>query len=255
MKSIYQPNGKANEYSPWACNRYNDCPHNCVYCYNNHSLMSANVGGTTVRFKIQLLDKTTAYKIFQSELLKYKEQIKADGALHFNFVSDLCLPETIVLNVMCIDDYAISQGIPCLILTKRADWLKHPSVEEFLSCKNMNNVGFSLTGCDDMEPGASTNEQRIWAMQVLHDAGVLTWASIEPIIYRRNPMMSLPVVSTVATLVSSADRDFIVAVDALGLISVYWKKSLIIFIQKAKLLTLEPVFLGSPLTQNKVQWN
>ena len=99
MKSIYQPNGKANEYSPWACNRYNDCPHNCVYCYNNHSLMSANVGGTTVRFKIQLLDKTTAYKIFQSELLKYKEQIKADGALHFNFVSDLCLPETIVLNV------------------------------------------------------------------------------------------------------------------------------------------------------------
>lgn len=211
MKSIYQPNGKANEYSPWACNRYNGCPHNCVYCYNNHSLMSANVGGTTVRFKIQLLDKTTAYKIFQSELLKYKEQIKADGALHFNFVSDLCLPETIVLNAMCID-YAISQGIPCLILTKRADWLKHPSVEEFLSCKNMINVGFSLTGCGDMEPGASTNEQRIWAMQVLHDAGVLTWVSIEPIIYRRNPMMLLPVVSTAATiirLVFSAARSLI----------------------------------------------
>ena len=254
MKSIYQPNGKANEYSPWTCNLYNGCPHNCVFCYNNHSLMSATVGGTTVRLKKQLVDKTTAYKIFQSELLKYKEQIKADGALHFNFVSDLCLPETIVLNAMCID-YAISQGVPCQILTKRADWLNHPSVQSFLSCKDMINVGFSLTGCDDMEPGTSTNEQRIWAMQVLHDAGVLTWASIEPIIYRRNPMMSLPVVSTVATLVSSADRDFIVAVDALGLKSVYWKKSLIIFIQKAKLLTLEPVFLGSPLTQNKVQWN
>ena len=46
MKSIYQLYGKANVYSPWACNLYNGCPYNCVYCYNNHSLMSATVGGT-----------------------------------------------------------------------------------------------------------------------------------------------------------------------------------------------------------------
>ena len=72
--------------------------------------MSATVGGTIVRLKKQLVDEATAFKIFQKELKKYKEQIKADGALHFNFVSDPCLSETIVLNAMCID-YAISQGI------------------------------------------------------------------------------------------------------------------------------------------------
>lgn len=44
----------------------------------------------------------------------------------FTFVSDPCLPVTIALNTMCID-YAISQGVPCQILTKRADWLDlHP---------------------------------------------------------------------------------------------------------------------------------
>lgn len=244
MKTIYQPNGKANEYSRWACNLYNGCPHNCLYCYNNHSLMSATVGGTTVRLKKQLIDEATAFKMFQSELKKYKEQIKADGALHFNFVSDPCLPETIALNSMCID-YAISQGVPCQILTKRADWLSHPSVQNYLSCKDMISVGFSLTGCDDMEPGASTNEQRIWAMQVLHDAGVPTWASIEPII---DPQKSYDVIarsqnccdhykigilSGKKSYTPQQIRDFVMAVDALGLKSVYWKKSLIEFIQKA----------------------
>lgn len=244
MKSIYQPNGKANEYSPWACNLYNGCPHNCVYCYNKHSLMSATVGGTTVRLKKQLVDETTAYKIFQSELLKYKEQIKADGSLHFNFVSDPCLPETIVLNAMCID-YAISLGVPCQNLTKRADWLNHPSVQNFLSCKDMLNVGFSLTGCDYMEPGASTNEQRIWALQVLHDAGVPTWASIEPIIAPQKSYdviargqyccdhYKIGVLSGKKSYTPQQIRDFIMAVNALGLKSVYWKKSLISFIQKA----------------------
>ena len=85
--------------------------------------MSATVGGTIVRLKKQLVDEATAFKIFQKELKKYKEQIKADGALHFNFVSDPCLSETIVLNAMCID-YAISQGEPCMILTKRANFLE-----------------------------------------------------------------------------------------------------------------------------------
>ena len=206
--------------------------------------MSATVGGTIIRLKKQLVDEATAFKIFQSELIKYKEQIKADGALHFNFVSDPCLPETIVLNAMCID-YAISQGVPCQILTKRADWLNHPSVQNYLSCKDMISVGFSLTGCDDMEPGASTNEQRIWAMQVLHDAGVPTWASIEPII---DPQKSYDVIarsqnccdhykigilSGKKSYTPQQIRDFVMAVDALGLKSVYWKKSLIEFIQKA----------------------
>ncbi len=31
-KAVYQPNGKAREYSPWL-NLYNGCPHNCKYCF------------------------------------------------------------------------------------------------------------------------------------------------------------------------------------------------------------------------------
>jgi len=43
--------------------------------------------------------------------------------------------------------------------------------------------GFTLTGHDELEKGASTNIERIKAIRKLHEAGFKTWASIEPILY------------------------------------------------------------------------
>lgn len=242
-KAIYKPGGKAGEYSAWACNLYNGCSHNCSYCFNNHSLMAATVGGTNIRLKKSLVDEQTAYEIFCRELQKYLAQIIAAGALHFNFVSDPCLPETIVLNYKCID-FAISQGVPCQVLTKRADWLSNPAVQNALGHPELLRVGFSLTGCDDQEPGASPNANRIFAMQVLHNAGISTWASIEPIL---DPLRSLEMV---ARTIECCDhykigilsgkknytpqdiRMFVDAVNALKPKSVYWKESLREFVKK-----------------------
>lgn len=244
MKTIYKPNGKAAEYSPFACNLYNGCSHECSYCYNNHSLMSKTLGGNTVRLKKQLVDKDTAYEIFCKELARYRSEIISSGSqLHFSFVSDPCLSETIELNWKCID-YAISQGVPVQVLTKRADWLNHPAVQNALCHKDLIKVGFSLTGCDTLEPGASPNAERISAMQILHDAEICTWASIEPII---DPQRSLDMI---AQTINSCDyykvgilsgkknyspqqiRDFVCAVMSLKPRSVYWKKSLIEYAQK-----------------------
>ena len=33
MSVIYEPKGKAREYSPLACNLYKGCAHGCIYCY------------------------------------------------------------------------------------------------------------------------------------------------------------------------------------------------------------------------------
>ena len=46
----------------------------------------------------------------------------------------------------------------------------------------MYSFGFTITGHDELEPGAATNAERIEAMKKLHEAGFKTWASIEPII-------------------------------------------------------------------------
>lgn len=49
-------------------------------------------------------------------------------------------------------------------------------------------IGFTLTGFDKKEPGASPNHERIEAMRELHNMGFQTFASIEPVI---TPAMSM----------------------------------------------------------------
>ena len=242
-KAIYQPKGKAAEYSPWASNIYNGCSNRCLYCIHNHGITSHVLGGDTVRLKKSLIDENTAYQIFSVELAKWKNRIIADGGLHFTFVSDPCLPETIDLTWRCIN-LALSQDVPVQVLTKRADWLGHPAVQQALAYKHLIRVGFSLTGCDDLEPGASPNLDRIRAMRVLHNAGITTWASIEPII---DPEKSFEMVQQsldccnhykVGVMSGKKDytpqmiRDFVEAVVALNPRSVYWKESLREYVKK-----------------------
>jgi hypothetical protein len=52
-------------------------------------------------------------------------------------------------------------------------------IEKF---KRFVAFGFTLTGHNELEPGASTNIERIFAMYELHTSGFKTWASIEPVI-------------------------------------------------------------------------
>jgi DNA repair photolyase len=243
MKIIYQPTGPAGEYSPWAANFYLGCTHNCEYCYNNKGLTSATLGGTNVRLKKSLVDEATAYDIFCKELDKYKNEIIKDGGLHFNFVSDPCLPQTIDLNWKCIA-YALSQGVPVQVLTKRADWLDHPAVQDALSNPDLLKVGLTLTGCDDIEPGASPNLDRIKAMQMLHDAGVFTWASCEPIIEPKRTLemiqksldccdhYKIGILSGKKSYSPQDIRDFVTAVKALNPKDVAWKNSLLEYIKK-----------------------
>ncbi|WP_308244200.1 hypothetical protein [uncultured Prevotella sp.] len=206
--------------------------------------MSKTLGGNTVRLKKQLVDEDTAYEVFCKELARYRSEIISSGSpLHFSFVSDPCLSETIELNWKCID-YAIGQGVPVQVLTKRADWLNHSAVQNALCHKDLIKVGFSLTGCDTLEPGASPNAERIIAMQLLHDAGVRTWASIEPII---DPQRSLDMIVQTTNIcdeykigILSGKKnyspqqivDFIAGVSSLNLHLVYWKNSLIEYIKK-----------------------
>lgn len=177
---IYQPKGKAREYSPWACNLYNGCTNNCSYCYNKKSVGSKLLGKEDVTLKSGFKNMDEAYSIFQKELDKYKDAILADGkGLFFNFVSDPFLEETWELNFYCAQ-YALRRGVPCVFLSKKRP---HSSmIELFVRHKSMVKVGFTLTGMDELEPNADTNSERIEAIRDLEKRGVRTWASIEPII-------------------------------------------------------------------------
>lgn len=183
---IYQPSGKAAEYSNWACNLYNGCTNQCTYCYNRKGLSHNRLGKPEVTPK----KEWTADELFEQftkEADKWNDLIIHDGGLHFNFVSDPCLTETYRLNLRCIK-YAIEQNIPVRMLTKMHDWIGYPEWQELLAGKWLHDrrqlisFGFTLTGMDIMEPGASSNDQRVATMRKLYEMGYNIWASIEPVI-------------------------------------------------------------------------
>jgi DNA repair photolyase len=87
---------------------------------------------------------------------------------------------------------AMKNQVYCKILTKIANY----NIDRFINNNFIRNgiwakpenfkkyvaFGFTLTGHDELEPGASTNDERIKAMRKLHDAGFKTFCSAEPII-------------------------------------------------------------------------
>lgn len=179
-KLIYQPKGKAREYSPWACNLFNGCTNNCSYCYNKKGVGSKLLGKEDVTLKSGFKDIEEAFLTFQREIEIYKDAILADGkGLFFNFVSDPFLEETWLLNYKCAQ-HAVRCGVPCVFLSKKQP--NNAMLGLFCRHKDMVKVGFTLTGMDELEPNADTNTERIEAIRVLESCGVHTWASIEPII-------------------------------------------------------------------------
>ena len=177
MKAIYQPKGKAGEYAKYACNFYVGCSNDCDYCYCKRGLLAHAMGGTTPKLKACFKDKHDAYNVFIRELHDNIVELRKHG-LFFTFTSDPLLPETQELNNAAVL-YAVDNGVPCKFLTKRADFKVLDSFDCFT---NLIAYGFTLTGCDEQEPNASPNEERIRRILYLHERGFKTFASIEPII-------------------------------------------------------------------------
>lgn len=184
-KAIYNPSGKAGEYSYWACNFYVGCSNGCEYCYCKKGIMKSSMGADVPTLKKCFRNEGHAKDVFEKEMLQNREELKKHG-LFFSFSTDPMLKETIELTLFAIT-LCLCADIPVKILTKRADFFSIVEYfdREFLwmgNYKSMIAFGFTLTGRDEIEPGASTNTERIEAMKKLHASGFKTWASIEPII-------------------------------------------------------------------------
>lgn len=178
-KAIYSPKGKAGEYAKYACNFYVGCSNDCSYCYCKRGLLGHAMGAPIATLKKCFKGEQDAIAEFCKELVSNLKELQQHG-LFFTFTSDPWLPETKALTIEAVS-FAISWEIPCQILTKRADFLQDIP-ESWLQHKPYIAFGFTITGHDELEPGASTNAERIEAMKKLHEMGFKTFASIEPVI-------------------------------------------------------------------------
>ena len=199
-KAIYTTKGAAREYGRIGCNFYTGCPHGCTYCYLKRGAPSKQLGGNVVRLKKCFKDEAHAADVFRYELDMNVEQCQKYG-IFLSFTTDPLIEQTRNLTSIAITE-ALMRDVPVWVLSKDATFLKDEcNFMAWMGCANpiyrdRIHFGFTLTGRDDMETNASTNEERIQAMRVLYAMGFSTFASIEPVIdwqsARNVVMKSLP---------------------------------------------------------------
>lgn len=182
-KIIYEAKGKASEYAKYAFSAYVGCSNKCSYCYLRKGRFAKILGGDKPTLKKCFKDEDHALEVFEKELKANLSELQKHG-LFFSFSTDPMLPETLNLTTNAAG-LATDNNIPVKILTKCtefADWWVEFAQKDMLTHKELWAFGFTLTGHDELEPGASTNAERIEAMKKLHEAGFKTFASIEPVI-------------------------------------------------------------------------
>lgn len=186
-KAIYNPSGKAGEYSYWACNFYVGCSGRCTYCYCKKGTLAKTMGGDTPKLKACFKDQNHAYLVFINELAANLFEIEKHG-LFLSFTTDPFLPETEILTRLVIRA-CMAYQVPVKILTKQTKWIF--AVDQLFPGKKLIAFGFTLTGHDELEPGCSPNADRIAGMRKLHNAGFITFASIEPVIDLKSSMQMI----------------------------------------------------------------
>jgi DNA repair photolyase len=193
MQVIYQPAGRAKEYSPWAANLYRGCGHHCVYCYAPKALQMeraefdvpkprAGIIKKLLKDCIELRKHDLHYKVllcfscdpYQQINDQYQLTRQAIEILHFYGQNVIILTK---------GGYRASNDIPLLI----------PG-DEFavtLTCLHLQD---SLA----WEPKAAPPAERIFTLKEAHERGIYTWISLEPVLY---PQDSLNIIELTHTFV------------------------------------------------------
>lgn len=178
MGIIYEPRGRAREYSPLALNIYNKCDHNCKYCYV--PLMLKKWGNKnslgTVRPRQDILTKVgkeaKEYSFGKQVLLCFMGDPYCRADVRYETTRDIL---KILLKNQVTVAILTKGGKRCLRdldLFKQFDVIK---------------VGATLTFVNDAdslkwEPNAALYDDRIETLNVLKVDGIKTWVSLEPVI-------------------------------------------------------------------------
>lgn len=177
MSIIYQPSGKAREYSELACNLYTGCNHGCKYCY------APAIRRMTRDKYIQPEPRRNIVRDFEKDC---KNRYKSEQAVLFCFMCDPYneLETELRITRECLK-VAYKYKIPVKILTKSDSVLNDMDIIK--KFEKSISVGMTLTFYDDKkskewEPGAITNIERLEVLKKLKENNVMTWASFEPVI-------------------------------------------------------------------------
>jgi len=181
MITIYEPQGKAREYSPLALNIYKGCDHHCFYCYVPDMLSRFNKD----YIHSSVSPRENILKEFVTSAKKYRGTEKQ---VLLSFTSDpYCSTDEKYGLTREALKILLEYEIPTAILTKGGkrclrdmDLFKQFPKESF-------KIGTTLTYFDDgdslkNESGAAVYSERASTLKTLYENNIQTWVSIEPVI-------------------------------------------------------------------------
>ena len=179
MSLIYEPSGKAREYSPLAMNLYSGCGHKCSYCYVPNVLrIDRKDFDTNVNPKKNIVEK------LENEIKKYSYS-KLQVFMSFTTDPYNPLDETEKLTRKALE-FFYKYKVPVSILTKSG--LK--ALRDLDIIKKFGEhikIGTSLTydnpkDSNRIEAGAAVPDERLEMLKTFHSEKVKTWVSFEPIL-------------------------------------------------------------------------
>lgn len=178
MKVVYEPKGRAREYSPLSVNLYTGCTHGCKYCYVPSCTFKKRED-----FNLKVNERKNLLKYLEEDLSELSSKNSKDRVL-LSFITDVYqkIPKEIDITreaLKLFNQYSIS----FTVLTKGG--LR--ATKDFDLYNSNDEFAVSLTYFDELksktiEPGASTPSERIEALKIAHSKGIKTWVSFEPVL-------------------------------------------------------------------------
>ncbi len=192
--NIYEPAGRAREYSPLALNYFKGCDNGCKYCYVPNMLRRFNS-----KYEHGKVIKSIDYSKVEKTAIKNRGCGKQ---ILLSFTSDpYCNAEdgetAKILEILNFYGHKVA------ILTKNPSKAKK-DVELFKKFGDRIKIGSTLTfdnekDSKEWESGAETPHQRIEGLKFFSENNIKTWASFEPVIVPEQSLNMLKKVSEFIT--------------------------------------------------------
>ncbi|MCL2304538.1 MAG: radical SAM protein [Planctomycetaceae bacterium] len=176
MSIIYEPRGKAKEYSDLAVNLYTGCSHGCRYCY-----CPAIIRKKIDEWSVNPTPRTDILRLLEKDAQKMKGDSRE---ILLSFMSD-----------PYHSDEAASLTREALLILEKYDLRIQVltkgglrSVRDFdILARNRWKYGATIIFSSDdfrkeWEPHAAPIEKRMEAVRQAHRQGIYTWVSVEPVI-------------------------------------------------------------------------
>lgn len=177
MKAIYEPKGRALEYSPLAVNLYTGCPHGCKYCFAANSRFTK-----PETFHANVQPRKGILKAVESDCKRLKGDPRpvlmcfhCDPYPPEGTCDDVTRPALELMEKYNMTAQVLTKG--GTLALRDFDILK----------RNGWKFGTTLLFWDDelrkeWEPNAATVVSRELAVIEAHKAGIETWVSVEPVV-------------------------------------------------------------------------